>query len=909
MAEIDPISWFARKYAAQIFEFIMNFQNSPPERWRITAIGQSHLDAAWKWRKFQTISKAKATFKNALRHISQYDEFKFSMPAPQYYEWMKDRNPPIFRAMKAAVKGKQWELVGGMWIEPDGNMPDGESMVRQCLYGQRFFLNHFGKIAEVAWLPDTFGFAWSLPQIFAKSGMRYFWTSKPAWNDTTKFPFSSFLWESPDGTHVLAHISSFSGEHFLKMKDYRRASRLVNFRETLTADYETRLGKIADKLSHDLLPEAALFYGWGDGGHGPKTFEIEAVEALKEKGFLEVGTAQQFFEKLEPYRERLPVWKDEIYLEFHRGCLTTQGWIKNANRRAEIAIRNAEITHSMNSLFGDPYPGEVLRENWKKLLFNQFHDILPGSSIPEVYEDARSDYDEFFATVYDLIRSAIDSIGQRINTAAPELADTTPVIVYNSLSWPRTATAFLRVEGPGVEVVDIDGRHILSQVIDLDGFPTLTFIAEDVPELGYRTYYLKKRAESDESESATEEHAASGPAPMARVDENGVFILENELIRAAIDPESGCVTSLYDKISDRETLSGPSNRLRLYHDDNPAYPAWNIDPGYKRKERRIEHPAAPPKIIDNGEVAATVQVEQAVGGSRVTRQVGIFRDRPLLIFTTTVDWHEKKSLLKVDFETAIRTERVASDIPYAAIERPTSPRLPAQKARWELPCQKWIDLSDARSGVTLLNQDKYGFSIDGEKISLSLLRGPAYPAPIFNAWGLPPAAERPQYTDQGKHTIRYGLYPHPGDWREGGAWKMGNEFCNTLMVFRTDHHEGVLPRETTALSCRSRSSYIGAIKRPEDNPDRPDTLYHQIVVRLVEAAGRPDTVTLKFGTRMTITDAKETDLLEFSQKPIGEVRHGEVAIPMKPFEIKTVKITLVNTEKLAAQQAAAKKPQ
>lgn len=887
MAELDPLKWFASKFTKDIFEIVLRAQNAPPERWRFTAIGQSHLDAAWRWRVFQTKSKAKRTFKNALRQMANYDDFKFSASSPQYYEWIKDRHPAIFRAIQDAVRSGAWELVGGMWVEPDGNMPDGESLVRQRLYGQRFYLNHFGRIAEVAWLPDTFGFAWSLPQILAKSGARYFWTGKPTWNDTTRFPFRTFLWQGPDGSQVLANITEIGGQNLLRMRDFRKSSRLVHFRDSLTANYDTRPAEIEAKLSHDALPEAAIFYGWGDGGHGPLDFEVEAIRTLKDAGRLDIGTARGFFEKLEPYRLRLPVWNDEIYLEFHRGVLTTQAWIKNANRRGEIAAKNAEISHSINSLFGDPYPGEIIRENWKKLLFNQFHDILPGSSIPEVYEDARIDFDEFFITMYGLIRTGTESIARRIHTVSAEHADAAPIVVYNSLSWPRTSTAFLRVEDEDIEVVDINNHKTPSQVIELSGHKTLAFTAENVPDLGYRTYYIRKKSGDDSA-------AAAPLPPMAAALEDGAIRLENESIVATVDAQSGLLTSFFHKQAERELLAGPSNRLRLYRDNSFSYPAWNIERNYRLNEIELRPPMSPPRIAENGGAVATVIVERMVRNSPVTQKIRIFRRRPILMFTTRIDWKENKALLKVDFETAIKTDKVASDIPYGAIERPTNPTLPAQKAKWEMPCQKWIDLSDARSGVSLLNQDKYGFSIHGATISLSLLRGPRYTLPIADAWGLPPMLERPLFTDQGEHNIRYALFPHSGGWRDAKVWQMGAEFCDPLTVIRTDHHEGRLPREATVLSCRSRSTYVGAIKRPEDAPDKPDAKYHQITVRLAEASGRPDNVTLKFGPGFTITDAKETDLLEFSQKPIADQEQGEVRLHMKPFEIKTIKITLVD---------------
>ncbi len=885
---MNPLKKFANRAVNNAFDFLMKVQDVPKERYKFYAIGNSHLDAAWRWRVVQTQSKAKHTFKNALRHIALHEAFTFSQSQPAFYEWMKDRHPVIFRAIQDQVKSKHWELVGGMWVEPDLNMPDGESLVRQRLYGQRFYLDHFGRISEVEWMPDTFGFAHSLPQIFAKSGAKYFWTSKLLWNDTTRFPFSTFKWKSPDGSEVLVNISPIQGLSFANMSNFKKRNRLVHFNEKLEACYASRPGDIRNKMSPDIIPEIGVFYGLGDGGGGPNEIEIEIGRILRERGVVEVSLAKDFFDRLAAHEKRLPVWNDELYLEYHRGCLTTQAWIKNANRRAEIALRNAEIIHSMNSLFSKPYPGEILRANWKILLFNQFHDILPGSSIPEVYEDARDDFDSLFASTYRLIQDGIKSIGKFINTINDKLPDTTPLIVYNPVSWPRSTTAFLRLDDneKNVAVFDTTGRAVPSQEMNLNGQRALAITSSDVPDLGYRTYYMKP--DSDDSS------AFDNLPDMATVQEDGSIALENDLLKAIVDGVTGCVTSLVDKRTGFETLAGPANHLRLYRDESPIFPAWNIDRNYKKKEIKLDLPTEPPRIFANGPVAATVEVDLPLNKSEARARITIFRSRPLLMFEMKIDWHEKKAILKSEFNTSIKTETVASDVPYAAIERPTHPRYPAQKAQWELPCQKWIDLSDGRNGVALVNQDKYGFSVADETIALTLLRAPVYPKPIFDAWGLRPKDERPKYTDQGIHRIRYALYPHTGDWREGRVWQLAHEFCDTLLVVRSDHHRGILPREATALSCRSRSTYVGAIKRPEDNPDKADTKYHQIVVRLVEAAGHPDTVTLKFGTQMTITDVKETDLLEFSVNPIkGDTRDGEVDIRMMPHEIKTVKITLV----------------
>lgn len=888
MPEYNPLKKLLKDTFFRAFEFVMSAQDAPLERYKFYAIGNSHLDAAWRWRAMQTQSKAKHTFKNALRNMANYEEFTFSQSTPQFYEWMKDRHPRIFRAIQNQVKGGHWEITGGMWVEPDCNLPDGESLVRQRLYGQRFYLNHFGKISEIEWLPDTFGFAWSLPQILAKSGAKYFWTTKMLWNDETKFPFGAFLWRGPDGSETLTCVSPLMGLSFLNMRRMKKMNRLVHYNQKLVASSATRPGDINDKISPDTISEIPVFYGIGDGGGGPTEIEIEMIRSLKENGSLEMCRAADYFAELEKYRDRLPVWNDELYLEFHRGCYTSVSGAKSKNRKAEILLRNAEIVSGMNSLFGNQYPGELLRAHWKTALFNQFHDILPGSSIPEVYEDAFEEYEAMFRSTGALVKKGLEYIASKIKTANPSMPDSVPLVVCNTASWPRTSVVFHRIaEGEeDLRVADFDGEEVPSQTADIGGEKTLVFLAKDVPDLGYRTYYLQKGKDGD-----------GDFEKMASVLDDGSISIENEIFRAKLDGESCLLTELIYKGNNRNMISEPSNRFRVYGDEHKLFPAWDIDKNYKNKEVATKGPVSPPSIVENGPVCATVEYEIALTDESTAKvQLAVFRGRPFLTITTVVDWREESKMLKVDFTTSARVEKVASDIPYGTIERPTAPRYPAQKAKWEMPCQKWIDMSDGSAGIALLNQDKYGFSVDGSCVSLTLLRSPVYPPPINGAWGLRPSEDRPKRSDIGTHAIRYGIAPHSGDWRAAEMWKLGQEFNDTMMSVRTDHHRGILPREATALSCRSGSTYVGAIKRPEDIPDKAGTTYHQLIVRLIEAAGKPDNVLLKFGANMTITDAKEMDLLEFSTTPIPGSRPGEVEISMKPFEIKTIKVTIINED-------------
>lgn len=887
---------FKARTLRALFEALMRIQGSEPGRVRFIAMGQSHLDAAWRWRVFQTRSKAKVTFRNALRNIGAFPEFTFSQSSPAYYQWMKDRQPRIFRAIQNAAKRGQWEITGGSWVEPDCNLADGESLVRQRLYGQRFYLEHFGRVAEIEWLPDTFGFCWTLPQIMAKSGAKYFWTTKLLWNDTNRFPFRTFLWRSPDGTEILTHVCPFFGFNPGDMFRGVGANRVLPEGASLTADYTMNPRDIVKKLEREPMADGMIAYGLGDGGGGPTELEIDIFRTLKQAGTVEFGTAADFYARLEDYRGRLPVWNDELYLEYHRGCYTTQSRVKRYNRRVESLLRNAEIIHSMNSLFGNPYPEEELREAWKTLCFHQFHDILPGSSIPEVYEDAYEEYERVERQGEELITGGLSGIARRINTGNPDLADCMPLVVYNTLSWRRNGLVRIEVVPTRTfKIFDPTGAPVPGQNLELGNRHFVFFNAPDLPDLGYRTYYLKEELLPREPLPPAPDawNQPGEPATATRLDDGSV-VLENEFLKVRVDAESGWITSIIDKINQRETLDGPANSLRLFRDNNTMYPAWNIEPSYKKQEIPIAARPESIEITDRGPVAATVTVRRAVHNSPVAMQVRLFAGRPLVDVAAVIDWREKKAILKAYCHAAIKTGRVTCEIPYGAIERAAGDKNKFDRGRWEQSCQKWVSVSDGRYGLAILNEGKYGFDADGGTIGVTLLRGPRYPSAIVNAWGLgEPLNERPTHTDQGLHVIRWGVMPHAGDWRAARLWRAGLEFNNPPLAVRTSHHQGIKLHEGSSLRCEAATTYVSAVKRPEDNPGRHDARYHQLVVRLVEAAGAHDTVRLNFsGGDLVIDDVKEMDLLEFNTSHAGEVKEGAIALEMKPFEIKTIKVTL-----------------
>ncbi len=882
-ADREEVSPYRATLPVKVYEWQVKSKGFSPRDLSVHSIGQSHIDAAWKWRLEQTHHKVYKTFSKAIKHMEEYPDFTFSGSTPQYYEWILEEHPELFKKIRQREKEGRWEIVGGQWVEPDGNMPDGESFVRQRLLGQRFYLKHFGHIADISWMLDSFGYNANLPQIMARSGARYMWTSKLTWNDTTEFPFHNFWWESPDGSRVLTHICPISPFPiyfpFNEIGKYKDTRYLLKPDAELVADYATRPEKIEQALSSDWLNEIGVFYGLGDGGHGPLKYEIEVQRALAKKGHAEFSTAGELFRDIEDCGERLPVWKDEMYLEYHRGVLTTQAWVKRANRKAEQSLQTVEALRSVLHLFDVKYPYTQLKEIWKLVLLNQFHDILPGSSIPEVYEDAREHYDLIFSALHNLNYGGMEELARLVTVKPPE-EGMDGIVVFNSLPWSRSG--LVRVELPtegAYQVVDKSGAEVAFDEIETSGEKYLVFRAEDVPSVGHKVYYV------EESENADSAH---GPA-VAETEE--AFVLENELVKVTVNKESGLLTSLVRKDSGEEFIEAPSNKLMAFWDKPKQWSAWNINKNY------TEHPIpiAPPsevRITQQGPLFCEVLVhsEAKMDGMETTtfdQRIRLHKNDPVVYLDLDSDFHMHDALVKVEFNSVLHSDTVAADNPYLVVERPTHPQTAAEKARWEMPCHKWIDISGPERGLALLNKGKYGFSLnpDGTGYRLSLIKGAHYPRPMPEAKNVKRHfyTTQTKLTDQGHHHVELGLLAHSGNWKEAALWQDGYNFNTPFVARWTEAHEGVLPEQGSFMSVDAENVYIGSIKRAEDDGD--------IVVRLVETAGRDTRATVTLGEGFNLVSASRTDLLELD--PSELMASGSAfTVNVRPYEIVTLKMKL-----------------
>ncbi len=743
----------------------------------------AHIDAAWLWRSKETVEVCNRTFSSVINMMNQRPDFTYTQSQAVMYRWMENLYPELFEKIRLWNRKGRWEIVGGMWVEPDCNLPSGESWYRQLLYGQSYFKKKFGKKALIGWNPDSFGYNWNLPQFFKNSGIDIFVTQKIGWNDTTVFPYRVFWWEAPDGSRVLTYFP------FNYVDTIENPYRLVDW----LRQFEANTG----------FTKLMILFGVGDHGGGPSLEMLERIDRLNSLYIfpnIEFGTAQDYLFWLRRQNlSNLPVWKDELYLEYHRGTYTTQARTKTNNRKSEVLLTNAEKFKTIASIFSPDKPSQDLKEAWKTVLFNQFHDILPGSSIREVYVDAERDYKEVFETGEYELKKSLRKIAKNINTSS--LPQGIPVVVFNPLSWERTDVASVslrRGDCGDYNVYDEKGNKVVSQIVKKSKYSReLIFIAENVPSLGYRVFVLRKNRNKN-----------SDLNPNLSASEN---MIENEFFRITIDKDSGWITTIFDKRSEREVLKGEGNRLQLFEDRPSAWDAWNIGLGkeYQTKFRKIE-------LLESGPVRCAVRIHRdflkpGVKKSFPTEDfpTSFFKQDVILYsgidridFRTIVEWWENKTMAKTSFSVNVHDTVATYEIPYGFIHRSTTLKRPLDRGKWEVPVLRWADLSDGEYGVSLLNNSKYGYDIKGNVMRISLLRSPQWPDPT---------------ADRGNHTILYSLYPHSGTWRDAETVHRGYELNYPLISVLTEPHNGTLPTSHSFIQIAPSNLILTAVKKSEDS--------------------------------------------------------------------------------------------
>jgi alpha-mannosidase len=820
----------------------------------IRAVGNSHIDMAWLWPWTETVEVVRNTFQSALNLMREYPDFKFTMSSARTYEWMEEKYPDLFKEIKQRVQEGRWEVVGGMWVEPDLNMPAGESLVRQILVGKRYFQKTFGVDVKIGWNPDSFGYNRQLPQIYKKSGMDYFVTQKLLWaHEFTTFPYKLFWWQAPDGSRLLTY---FPHDYAADIDGEKMATDLSIWAPSMYG------AKLTD------TPEMMHLYGVGDHGGGPTRTMLDNATSLTSPDVVyprfEFGTAKGFFEDLEKKLPdmQVPTWNDELYFQYHRGVFTTQAETKRRIRRSEELLLNAEIYSSLASLYGRAYPQEEFGLAWKNLLFDHFHDIMPGSGIAVNYLEAKRNLDDVGRAGSEVMDGALKEISAHINTRGEGV----PVVVFNSLSWPRVEVIEIEAQLPAsaqhVEVFDSAGKPVESQLVAIepDTHRVDLLVLSHTPAIGYATYFVRGAAKQAPHHSTVKASAGA---------------LENEFIRLKIDPETGCMTSLFDKRSQTEALalsetdSGGhkdsicGNLLQAFNDKPKRWDAWNIDADFEKQHWDLDK-ADQVELIENGPLRAVIRVKNHFQNSNFVRDITLYAGVPRVDVKMHADWHEKHILLKVAFPLSAHNEKATFEIPYGSVERPTTRRTPAEQAEFEVPAQRWADISDATHGFSLLNDCKYGYDAKGNVLRLSLLRSPEWPDP---------------HADEGPHDFTYSLYPHGGTWREAQTIRRGYELNDKLISMQTERHQGSLPAEHSFVQIGPDNVVLTAFKKAEDE--------NSLILRFYEWEGRESDVTLQLPGRAQ--SAEETDLME---RPIGNLsmHAGAVTVRTKPYEIKTIKV-------------------
>lgn len=808
----------------------------------VTAAGNAHIDMAWLWPWTETVEVVRNTFASVLKLMQEFPALHFTHGSVQTYQWMEEKYPELFAQLQRRVQEGRWELVGGMWVEPDLNMPDGESLARQLLIGKRYIRDRFGVDVRVGFNPDSFGYNWQLPQIYKRAGINYFVTQKIYWNDTTRFPHKLFWWEAPDGSRLL----TFFPHDYVNQMDPMRIARDLATTRTISG-----------------LPHMLHLYGVGDHGGGPTRQMLRTGAPWTSDKALypttRYGTVRGFFEQVQPLTAGVdvPVWKDELYLEYHRGVFTTQARTKKNNRRNETLVLNAEKFASFASLFGGEYPRAALEEAWKKVLFNQFHDILPGSSIPPVYADADRDHDAVRHLAGGALHAALGEIAAQVDTRGPGV----PIVVFNPLGWPRSGIVeaeftcnfdcarFILV-GPGSAAVAVPTEKLWQDAAT--SRHRIRFIAEQVPALGLAVY----RVVPEPPRIRIHVPALSATAGS----------LENALLRVTVDSKTGCITSLYDKRAKREALAEGAcgNLLQAFHDKPKDWDAWNIDANFEEQMWDLRE-AESVQLVESRPIRATIRVTKKFRKSTFVQDISLVAGSPRLEIRTEADWNEDHVLIKAAFPVAARSDFATFEIPYGAIRRPTTRNTPEEKAKFEVPAIRWADLSDAGGGLSVLNDAKYGYDARGHVLRISLLRSPKWPDP---------------QADMGKHEFTYALYPHAG---EAGVdtVRQGYELNTPLIAVVTTPHPGPLPASHSFVSVEPENAVLSAIKKAEDGD--------AWIVRFYEIAGRETQVRLRLPR--AIDRAQETNLLEQPEREL-QPQGREVTVPAKPYEIKTVRIEM-----------------
>lgn len=799
----------------------------------VKCVGHTHIDVAWLWRLKHTREKISRSFSTVLRLMEQYPEYIFLQSQPQLYEYIKQDFPEIYEKMKERIAEGRWESDGGMWVEADCNLTSGESLARQILLGSKFIKEEFGKDVEYLWLPDVFGYSWALPQILKKAGIDMFMTTKISWNQYNRMPHDTFKWKGIDGSEVLTH--------FITTPDpwSEPGSWFYTYNGQLTP--KTVKGVWDAYSEKEINKELLIAYGYGDGGGGVNRDTLEqrrCIDKIPGLPHLQTSTAGEYFRNLKNTVENterfVHTWDGELYLEYHRGTYTSQAYNKRMNRKMELLYRKVEWMTVMSAVQAgtlEKANQEKLTEGWKHILTDQFHDIIPGSSIREVYEDSKKDYAFIEQNAKEVEQEFLDTHIQKEDGC---------YTVFNTSGWDRNG--FVTIEGEAQGTYrDGAGNVLATQRADGHTYVEVC----DIPSMGMKEISFTAGQDSGEKSVFT-------------VNEREI---ETPFYSISLN-DSGQITRLYDKNFAREVLpeGERANVLQMFEDKPLGNDAWDIDIFYQQKMREITE-LTKFEVTQCGPLRLTIHMEWSYLSSTISQDMILYGTNRRIDFRTYVDFHEKHQLLKAAFPVDIRSTYATYDVQYGNVRRPNHWNTSWDQARFESVAHRWADLSERNYGVSLLNDCKYGHDIKDNVMRISLIK----------------AATHPDHTqDQGAHNFTYAILPHGGDFIEGKTVQEAFALNEELQVVEGKAALGY----DSFLAFDNDQIELDAVKKSESGDS--------IIIRFHEFAGSKQQVRLTTGFEYKCWT--EADLRE---RPIGEVsQEKEICMEVKPYEIKTILIKL-----------------
>ena len=806
----------------------------------IHATGHAHIDVAWLWTLGQTRHKAERTFYNVIRLMEQFPDYHFTQSQPQLYQYIKEDQPALFESIKQRIQEKRWEPIGGMWVEADCNLSGAESLARQFLLGRTFFREHFGQDAEspVLWLPDVFGYAWALPQLIKQAGLKYFMTIKIGWSQYNRLPYDTFMWQGIDGTQILTHFSTVKEFGSPYASTY---NSMANPREALG----TWQGFQQKELHKDLL----MAYGYGDGGGGPTPEMLENIEVMKRfPGLPQVkqSSVKAFFESIDPLMlsRVMPVWNGELYLEYHRGTYTTQARNKRANRKSEFLMHDTEFIAVLASLHTNyKYPMQELNDAWRTICLNQFHDIIPGSSIGPVYEESQQQYAELTKDVTQLRNDALNALSQKLDGG---------VFLVNATSFTQRGLVLLPGDSPWQRFTR-DSEPLPVQSEDSG----LWLDAGEIAPYSVIPLSITERGVRGEGQDAP----LIQPSPQM----GEGYALENKFIRVEFNDE-GDITHIFDKQADREVLAPNAigNQFQAFEDRPKSWDAWDIDIFYDDKMYLAES-ATSIEMVEFGSLRQTIEIKRRILNSEYVQRISLNHNSPRLDFDTWINWQERHIMLKVAFPVDVLAPYATYEIQWGNVQRPTHRNTSWDWARFETCAHKWVDLSEGDYGVSLLNDCKYGHDIQNNVMRVTLLRSPTMPDPM---------------ADYGEHQFKYSLYPHAGAWDEE-TQREAYLLNDPIIVCQRREERGnkLIGNLPSLVSIDKPNIIIETVKRAEDGDG--------IIVRLYESQRKRGPVQLRLG--FAVGSAWETNLLEENQSELS-VENDSIHLNVKPYQIMTIRL-------------------